>query len=156
MENYTVCFSGHRKLENPDSVLINTRREVINLIEHGANSFLNGMALGYDLLTARLVLDLKKVYPQIRLTAVLPCPADCQTKFWKLEQRTTYSKILEKADKVITLSPNYHRGCMQARNRYMVERSRCLVCFLTEETGGTAYTVRLARERGIRIINTAP
>jgi len=44
---------------------------------------------------------------------------------------------------------------MHLRNRYMVDHSCTCICYLTETTGGTAYTVKYAREKGLHIFNIA-
>ena len=55
----------------------------------------------------------------------------------------------------IDVSRQYTRGCMHERNRHLVDNSSVCVCYLNRESGGTAYTVRYARERGLEIINLA-
>ena len=44
---------------------------------------------------------------------------------------------------------------MHKRNRHLVDNSSRCICFLTEKTGGTFYTVNYASEHGLMIINTA-
>lgn len=46
-------------------------------------------------------------------------------------------------------------GYMHKRNRYLVDNSSVCVCYLTEDTGGTAYTVNYAIKSGLKVINTA-
>ena len=57
--------------------------------------------------------------------------------------------------RLVCLSERYYQGCMHERNRYMVDHSRVCICYLTERTGGTAYTVEYARSRGLKIFNLA-
>ena len=59
------------------------------------------------------------------------------------------------ADEVRVLAPRYYDGCMQARNRYMVDRASVCIAYLTETRGGTAGTVRYAEKQGISVINLA-
>ena len=40
--------------------------------------------------------------------------------------------------------------------RRLVEESRVCVCHLGKKTGGTAYTVRYARQKGLTVINLFP
>ena len=40
-------------------------------------------------------------------------------------------------------------------DRVMADRADCCVCYLTRLEGGTAYTVRLAVNRGLPIYNIA-
>lgn len=111
-----------------------------------------GGALGFDTLAARTVLRLKKEFPKIRLVLALPCPPEEQTLKWTNQQRGEYQEILEQADEVITLSPKYVDGCMLERNRYMVNNSVKLIHYLRSDRGGTKYTVKYAKTRGIELI----
>ena len=155
MINQTCCFTGHRKipLDQLESVTQRLRDAVIASIKDGYLYFGAGGALGFDTLAAQTVLDLKKDYPQIKLILVLPCRA--QTRGWKQEDIEEYNRIMMAADKVVYTSQDYYNGCMHKRNRHLVDNSSRFICFLTEETGGTFYTVNYASEHGLTIINIA-
>lgn len=122
-------------------------------IEQGYRYFGAGGALGFDTLAAQTVLRLKQTYPQIKLILVLPCLS--QTKGWKTEDITEYERIKAAADKVVYTSQEYTRGCMFKRNRHLVDSSSLCIAYLTEQTGGTAYTVEYARSKGLKIENVA-
>lgn len=58
----TIAFSGYRteKLpENVDPIRIQLKKEVNKCIEDGYDTFLCGMAEGFDLMSAEIVLDLE-------------------------------------------------------------------------------------------------
>ena len=59
------------------------------------------------MLAEETVLQLKEEYPHIKLVLVLPCPPEQQTLKWIANQRQRYYAILEKANKVRILSPQY-------------------------------------------------
>ena len=59
------------------------------------------------------------------------------------------------ADKVTYISEQYYSGCMHKRNRHLVDCSSLCICYLTEQSGGTAYTVNYARSQGLKIVNVA-
>ena len=59
------------------------------------------------------------------------------------------------ADEIIYISEVYYRGCMQKRNRYMVDHSVICLCYLTETSGGTKYTIDYCKKQGKEIINLA-
>ena len=63
--------------------------------------------------------------------------------------------MLGAADSVEYISEEYISGCMQARNRRLVELSSVCVCYKTRASSGTAYTVARAEKKGIEIINLA-
>ena len=109
--------------------------------------------MGFDTLAAQTVLRLRERYPQIRLILVLPCLN--QTRGWQQADVDIYEELKRRADKVTYTSESYFRGCMQKRNRHLVDNSSGCICYLTKPTGGTAYTVDYARRRGLRIINIA-
>ena len=119
----------------------------------GVRTFLTGGALGFDALAAEAVIDSRREYKDIRLVVVTPCRD--QTARWNAEQRARYERINTAADEVICLAEHYYRGCMHDRNRYMIDHSRVCICYLAEQTGGTAYTVGYARNKGLKVFNLA-
>lgn len=112
-----------------------------------------GGALGFDTLAAQCVLSLRKRYPHIKLILVLLCTA--QTKGWSKNDIAIYEEIKSQADKVVYTSREYSRGCMFKRNRHLVNGSSVCIAYLTQEKGGTAYTVNYAKEQGLAVINLA-
>ena len=42
---------------------------------------------------------------------------------------------------------------MHRRYRHLVDHSGVCVCYLNRDSGGTAYTVRYAKEKGLEIVN---
>lgn len=148
-----ACFSGHRKLpQNCEQLTADLESAIVSLIERGVIFFGAGGALGFDMLAEETVLRLKERYPHIRLVLVLPCPPEQQTLKWNAEQQRRYYNILDKSDKVRVLSDRYTNTCMLDRNRHMVDSSGYLICYLRENKGGTAYTVRYAASVGIEVI----
>lgn len=128
-------------------------KAVIEAIEQGYHYFGCGGALGLDTLAAQTVLRLREVYPEIRLILVLPCRD--QTRGWKQADVAEYNRIMKAADKVTYTSEQYYSGCMHKRNRHLVDYSSLCICYLTEQSGGTAYTVNYAQSQGLKIINVA-
>ncbi len=155
MKEYTACFTGHRKIP-PMQVGALTRRlktSIIELIDNGYKYFGAGGALGFDTLAAQTVLDLKSDYPHIKLIMVLPCIT--QADGWSVDDKVIYEKVKAAADKVVYTSHEYTRGCMHKRNRHLVDNSSACICYLTEKTGGTAYTVDYAQSKNLLVINVA-
>ena len=149
MREKTACFTGHRKIP-PESISELSQRlknTLLRLIEEGYMYFGAGGALGFDTLAAQCVLSLKNQYTHIKLILVLPCIT--QTKGWSENDIAIYEEIKSQADKVVYTSREYSRGCMFKRNRHLV------VAYLTQEKGGTAYTVNYAKEHGLTFYNIA-
>lgn len=155
MREHTVCFTGHRKILPKQKATIARRlkNEIIKLVEKNYRYFGAGGALGFDTLAAQTVLELKTEYPDVKLILVLPCLS--QTRGWSARDIEIYEEIKSKADQVVYTSQGYTRGCMHKRNRHLVDNSSVCICYLTESTGGTAYTVNYAKEKGLMTINVA-
>lgn len=152
MKTYSCCFTGHRII--PTVVrpqLTEALRKTLRIFaEGGITEFICGGALGFDTMAAEEVLRLKADFPHIRLTLVLPCRD--QAARWTGTQKETYTAILESADKIECLFESYVRGCMHMRNRYMVDHADVCVAYYNGSPGGTAYTIRYAKEKGIRVL----
>ena len=155
MKEKTCCFTGHREL--PEEQLPQLKQALFNVIvrlaSQGVTRFACGGALGFDTLAAQMVLMVKEAFPQIELLLILPCKT--QDKYWPKEDQEIYREILARADRVVFVSETYIQGCMQKRNRLLVEGSSVCVCYCTKKQGGTFYTVRYARQKGLDLINLA-
>ena len=44
---------------------------------------------------------------------------------------------------------------MHKRNRHLVDNSSLCICYLTKQSGGTAYTVSYAESHDLKIVNVA-
>jgi len=106
LKSQSCCFTGHRNL--PRSKLSQIQKllenEVINLINQGVAGFLNGGALGFDMLAAKVVLRLKHQFPQISLTMVLPCRN--QDEHWNLADKKVYRNIFGRLGTYINCQQN--------------------------------------------------
>ena len=151
----TACFTGHRpdKLSKGNLPLIGEalNRELAACIRGGRHRFICGMSRGFDLMCARAVIKAKWEYPNVFLELALP-HAD-QADRWSEADKNAYQHIVERADPVTCLSPNYVRGCMHARNRYMIDNASLLIAYFDGTPGGTASTVGLAEKRNMEIHN---
>ncbi|MBQ4516058.1 MAG: DUF1273 family protein [Clostridia bacterium] len=152
MREKTCCFTGHREVPQCEKERLYRvlYTEISALIKKGVTIFRCGGARGFDTMAALAVLDIKKLNPEISLIVDVPCRN--QHLNWNEEEREAMEYIMSVADKVNVLSPRYYNGCMQYRNRYMVERSAYLIAYQTKATGGSAYTVLYAKEQGLTVI----
>lgn len=160
---YRVSFTGYRPEKLPffgedDPMCVDLKNrlyeQIKRLIEDGADEFFSGMARGVDTWAAEAVLGLKSAYPQIRLTAVIPCPE--QADKWSVSEKDRYHYILEHCDKSLVTSPRYVRGCMQKRNRALVDMCDVLVAVFDGKSGGTMQTVNYAKSKGRKIFSVSP
>ena len=152
LREQTCCFTGHRVIPAEDAARINHSLvlTISSLIKKGVTHFRNGGALGFDCAAALAVLDFKKMNPDISLIMDLPCQN--QSRSWNNRDKAIYNFILSSADEVHFLAPHYFNGCMQMRNRHMVDRSAYLIAYQTSAQGGSAYTVRYAESQGLTIL----
>lgn len=153
MKAQTVCFTGHRVLPQEHVAPITRRLEdwIGRLHAKGFTRFVSGGALGFDQLAAEAVLRKRDGGLPIQLIIVKPCQD--QDARWTPAQRERYAAILKAADEVICLAPHYAPGCMQARNRYMVDGAGLCVSCQSCPGGGTAQTVAYAQKKGVSVYN---
>lgn len=153
MKEQTCCFTGHRKIppEQYKSIVKRLKLEITDMINKGIIYFGVGGALGFDTMAAKAVLELRKIYPQIKLILVLPCKT--QTQGWNEADKKTYEDIKRACDKYVYVSEEYTYDCMYIRNRHLVDNSNYCICYLTKQIGGTAYTVEYAKKNGLKVIN---
>lgn len=149
----TCCFTGHRIIKVTPELVQRLHDTIIDMIESGVTDFYDGGAIGFDMLCAETVIELKAEYPDIKLHMLLPCPANEQIKGWNKTQITRYQKILQAADSISIVSEHYTKDCMKRRNERLVELSDCCIYYCTNPRSGTGQTVRFALNRGIRIVN---
>ena len=102
-------------------------------------------------MAAEAVIACRNENPAISLIIAVPCRD--QADRWREADRIRYENIKQMADDVIYLSNHYTPDCMHRRNRYMVDHSAVCICYLTRQSGGTAYTVDYVRKSGLRIFN---
>ncbi len=153
MRDISVCFSGHRQIPYSERGELGKRlfETLVSLYERGYHHFYAGGALGFDTLAAKTVLELKENYADVWLHLILPCKN--QTANWNARAKDEYNEILSLADSISYSCESYVTGCMQLRNRQLVDSASVCVCHLKRESGGTAYTVRYAKQSGLEIIN---
>jgi len=155
MRARTACFTGHRKIpvKQYDAIYERLKATIVSLIERNYRFFGAGGAIGFDTMAAQAVLAIRNQYPHIRLILVLPCRS--QAEKWSEYDRAVYEHIKAQADKVVYTVQEYTKNCMYLRNQHLVDNSNVCICYLTEGTGGTAYTVSYARMQGLEVINIA-
>lgn len=115
------------------------------------------MARGVDIWAAETVLSLKAILPSRNIKLWVAIPYDRQSLNWTVQEQARYQKILEKADKVEYVSHDYFNGCLQKRNRYMIDAASHLIAVYDGvQKGGTKYTIDYARKKGLEIIEIQP
>lgn len=150
-KNETCCFTGHREIptELYPSIKKALKKELLKAYAYGIRSFIAGGALGFDMICAETVLELKETYEDITLTLAIPCRG--HDAKWNESSKNQLSRITELTDEVVYISEQYAKGCMFRRNRYMVDRSCICISYCTKSRGGSRYTVDYALSSGIEV-----
>ena len=150
----TACVTGHR----PDRLLgydLNnvgwqTLKDQFKylLTREGIERAITGMALGTDMVFAYAVFELQDEGYPIKLVAAIPCKN--QDALWNEESKRMFHEILERADEVVYVSEEeYTKGCLEARNRYMVDNSDEVISVWDgKPKGGTFHCISYAKKVG--------
>ena len=157
---YTCCFTGHRPNKLPWKynekglkylLFFFKLKKIINrAIKQGYIYFISGMALGADMVFSQIVINLKKKNSNIKLECAIPCAN--QTEKWTAKDIKKYNNILNLADKITYVSKRrYFKGCMQQRNKYMVDNSNLLLAVYNNGFGGTFQTIQYAKANNLKI-----
>lgn len=161
----TACFSGHRpeKMSHiiGSTVGMQAFKSIVYLHVHeayeaGYRTFITGMARGFDIIAAQVVLDYKRrfsVRENIRLIAVSPFADEILNRHDN--DLYDYNSVLEACDDVIYVRRDYHKSCFHVRNRFMVDNSSLLISACLDEKSGTGSTIKYARKKGLRVDNIA-
>ena len=148
------CFTGHRRIPEAHMIPLYTSLDetISALYDAGVRVFRAGGAIGFDTLAALRVIRFKAIeHSDVRLELLLPCRN--QTDRWPKEAIRDYNFILSRADSVTYVSEYYTRFCMHQRDRALVDGSDYCVAYLTENRGGTAYTVSYALQNRLVLLN---
>lgn len=149
MNNGKSCaITGHRVLKN-NFDLDNLNIKLKELINQGYDTFYLGMARGFDLCCCGALLKLKE-FLDIKVIACIPCLN--QEKSYLPSEKVKYYEYLKKCDDKVILNEQYITGCMQQRNRYMVDNADALFVYIYKQAGGTFYTLNYAKDKNKQII----
>ncbi|MCM1315815.1 MAG: DUF1273 domain-containing protein [Alistipes senegalensis] len=152
----SISFTGHRRLtENKAAISDRLYKKLEEEIQNGATDFNTGGAVGFDCISAAVILKLREIYPHIKLNLILPCSNDEQTKYWTHEEKVEFYRILSLANTVEYTSEHFYTGCMKIRNARLVELADCCFCYwnTNKQKSGTGQTVRMAMKKKIKIVN---
>lgn len=151
----TICFTGHRPNNLPwrnyecgeqfNNFKESLKNVIVENIKKGYKYFLSGMAMGFDLISAKVILELKKEY-NIKLIAVLPYKN--HGKNWNLQDKIGHDYVLKNADEIIVLNEEYNKYVFFDRNKYMVEHSSKVIACYNNIKGGTLNTIKFALKHG--------
>lgn len=139
-----ICsFFGHADLYGQsDQITQKLRTVIINLVEQGVDTFYAGNHGEFDILSSRVVCDLKTLYPQIQVVVVLCYPNELQYL------RCQFTDFLMPPE--IEAAPK--RACIVKRNHWVVDNSDYIVSFIRFEIGGAYSVIQYAKKHHKQII----
>jgi len=162
---YKCCFTGYRPEKFPfpidsdskeavcfDNLIFNS---ILDLVNSGVSVFYCGMAMGFDLIAAETVLDIKSARPDLNLMLIAAVPFIDQASAFTDSWKERYKKVLSAADQTVLISDKYFKGCYMTRNKFMVDRSDFVLTYFDGKNGGTKNTVDYAISKNRTIINLA-
>lgn len=135
-----ITFFGHRQLS--ENIRDKLKDKLIELIEeYNDLIFYVGYQGSFDLTVIGVLKELIVEYPQIRICVVLSYLRDAE-KFKNIE--TIFPDVLD----------NIHpRFALDRRNKWMVEKSEIIICYINQNFGGAYKFVRLALKRNKTVFN---
>ncbi len=158
-EQQTCCLTGHRVIPPGEEkkIMVRARNILLRLIrEQNVRYFGVGGAVGFDMMAAEYLLDLKSHKEhQLKIISVLPYPAWRETEDWTDELRRREESILRACDKVVYVRPEFETGVFLLRDRKLVDGSAYCVSYCNRPRTGTAYTVKYAMDRGVKVFNAS-
>lgn len=148
------CFTGHRpeKMNMTESDAKRRIRSVLaRTVAAGFNTYITGMAEGFDVWAAECVIEMKRENPDVFLVCAVPHTGFESRRSMREKER--YRKIIMAADEVESVCGHYFVGCYQIRNEWMVDRSSLVIAAYSGLPSGTKNTVNYAERNGVRVIN---
>lgn len=135
-----VCtFFGHRECYGLEARLI--QDEIEKLIDAGVDTFYVGNQGNFDRMALHCLRKICENHPHIRFAVVLAyLPQDGDGTV----ENSLYPEGMEEVPR---------RFAIEKRNRWMMERANYCLCFVTHKWGGAYKFARLAKRKGLTVIN---
>ena len=138
-----ICsFCGHRTIitENLEEKIYTN---ILDLIKnYGYTSFYSGGMGEFDLLCEQVVRKLKREYPDIKLYRIM------------YRYKTDMESVKNLVDEIIIpdFGEAYYKKIIDLRNRWMVDMSQSVLCYIYKNYRGAYKTMRYAEKSGKGII----
>lgn len=143
MDTKIIAATGHRpnKLggygDDVKNKLINLGAQ--GLLRNGATHVISGMALGWDQAIAQAAINMG-----LPFIAAIPCLD--QEKLWPTDAQQYYHELLDRASKIVHVTDvPYKAGCIDQRNRWMVDNCDMLLALWNGTLDGTHNCVIYAQ-----------
>ncbi len=159
-----ICYAtGNREIDPAIRHRLQVRIELLlrMLIDCGVTHYIAGGAEGFDTLFAAIVLKLRRAYPAVKLTLMLP-----SKQYPSKYERTaiidiTRTLVMAQANEIIYIPHTTKRkeNALE-RNDAMIEAGDICVCYTAEPSAdqhsGTSYTIRRAVAKNHPVFRITP
>ena len=148
---YTVCFFGHRQLDDFSLVEQKVEMLIVRLLnEHEYVEFLVGREGEFDQLVTSAILRCRRRLDTANCSVTWVMPYLKADYVKNSDSYDTYYDSVE----VCAQSANAHpKAAIQIRNRVLVDRSDLCVFYVTHKSGGAYQTLRYAKKTNANIVN---
>ena len=151
----SVCFTGHRTI-NPNKLQAVKEKlyyTIMKLYNEGHRTFLCGMAIGFDLLAAETLIELKETYKDIIIVACIPFVGQ-ENRFSPTDQER-YNKVINEVNSKVIIAQAFSKQSYLLRNIYMLAHSSIVVAYFDTniKKGGTFFTYNKAIKMGKEVRN---
>jgi len=139
----SICtFFGHSECYGLDAAVL--RNTIEDLIKQGITEFLVGNHGQFDGMVFSCLQDLSKDYPEISYSVALAYLSAHKEEYDIYHGHSFYPEGQE-------IGPA--KFAIERRNRYMISVADVCLCFVNRTFGGAYKFARMAKNRGLQIIN---
>ena len=139
----SVCtFFGHSECYGLDAAVL--RNAIENLIKQGTSEFLVGNQGQFDGMVFSCLQDLSKDYPEISYSVALAYLPTHKDEYDIYHGHSFYPEGQE-------IGPA--KFAIERRNRYLIDSADVCLCYVNHTFGGAYKFARMAKNRGLRVIN---
>ena len=151
MADLTVCFFGHRRIDDWDAV----EQKIFDLVgelirRHEYVDFLVGREGDFDQIAASAIRRAKRYIFDANSSLVWVQPYQ---RAEYLRDPAAYERYYDRIEMCEASESAYPKAAIQCRNRAMVDRSQLCVFYVTRDGGGAWQTMQYAVRRQKAVIN---
>ena len=148
---YSVCFFGHRFIDNHSKISEEIYEIVKQLIkEKEYVEFRVGRDGDFDLIVASAIRRAIKEFDYGNSSLIWVLPYD-KAEF--VNNRQAYESYYNSVEICEESAKAHPKAAISIRNRYMIDRSDVCVFYVSKSSGGAYQALRYAEKQDMKIIN---
>lgn len=134
LETYTVCFFGHRQIENEMQVEERLEQAVCSLLDTDLYvEFLVGRNGAFDWLASSVIRRMQTEYQSGNSAHILVLPY--LTAEYR-DNQETFHAYYDEVEICQAAADALHKAALQIRNRAMADRAHLVLCCIQHARGG--------------------